>query len=163
MRIVATVSEWALAFALVKEATRYLAQCASILLTKIFLRRTDRMEIGWDNKVAGLPADRTSSEVVLGCAFVVGGTPGTNALEAEDVIAAVKHSELTARGEYFSQTDLTLGVIFLIECTCLCRIFLCELVCKLATIAISTAVRLEEHAYLLFGLSTESATLPLTR
>ena len=163
MRVVAAVLEGALALALVEQATRYLAESDPILLTQVLFRGARRMEVRRDDKVASLPADGARSEVMLGRALIVGGTPRANTLQAEDMIAAVKHSELTPGSEYSRQANLTLSVVLSIEGASLRRVFLSELVRVRATIAIPTAVRLEEHAYFLLGLAPEPASLPLAR
>ena len=163
MRVVAAVLEGALALALVEQATRYLAQSDPILLTKVLFRGTRRMEVGRDDKVASLPADWARSEVMLSRALVIGGTPRADTLQAEDVIAAVEYSKLTPGGKHTRQANLTLSVVLSIEGARLRRVFLSELVRVRATIAIPTAVRLEEHANFFLGLTPEPASLPLAR
>ena len=120
MRVVAAVLEGALALAFVEQATRYLAKSDPILLTQVLFRCTRRMEVGRDDKVASLPADGARPEVMLGRALVVGGTPRADTLQAEDMIAAVEHSELSPGGEHTGQANLTLRIVLSIEGARLC-------------------------------------------
>lgn len=73
------------------------------------------MVVRRNHQVASLTADGARSEVVLRGALVVGGTPRTDALEAENMVALVQHAELAPRTQHILQTNLALLVISLIE------------------------------------------------
>ena len=92
--IEAAILEWALAFAFVKHAARYFPKCCLVLLTEVLLVASSCMIVRWNDKVAGLTADGARAEVMLGRALIVGCTPRSNTLQAENVITAVKHTKL---------------------------------------------------------------------
>ena len=54
------------------------------------------MIVGWNDKITGLSADGARAEVVLGGTLIVGCTPRSNTLQAENVITAVKHAKLAS-------------------------------------------------------------------
>lgn len=107
------------------------------------------MRVRRDDQVAGLTTDRARSEVMLRRALVVSGTPRANTLQAEDVIAAIKHSKLLTICQHFFEADLTLSIILFVESLMrLGNLGMVGLVfvAELALVSIPAAIGLEESA-----------------
>ena len=85
---------------------------------------------------------------MLRCALVVSGTPRSDALQAEDVIAPVNHTELLSISKHWLQADLALRVLTLVKVARrgLVVCLVAKLVGKLALVAVSAAICLVEDA-----------------
>lgn len=90
MFVLARIQEWALTFAEVEMLTRNLFQSSVVLLDQFILfgPRCDHV-VARDDQERVLPADRTSSEMVLRRLLVVGGSPLSDALKAERVVTPI--------------------------------------------------------------------------
>ena len=98
---------------------------------------------------------------MLRSALVIRCTPRSDALETENVIAAIQHAELSTRSQHVSEANLTLGIIFSIITPFVSRVLFAHLVSESAAIAILATIGLEEHADSLLW-STLMLGLPLT-
>ena len=96
MRVEAAIFERAFTLSFIKHTARYFSQCLLVLITKVFFVDPSRMKVGWNDKITGLTADGARTEVVLGRALIVGCTPRSNTLQAENVITGVKHTKLAS-------------------------------------------------------------------
>ena len=85
---------------------------------------------------------------MLRCAFVVSGTPGSDALQAEDVIAPVNHTELLSICKYWLQADLALSILALVKVARrgLVVCLVAKLVGKLALVAVPATICLVKDA-----------------
>jgi len=110
--VVAAVSERTLTLALIEVLARDFRQSVFVLLNQlIFVWPVVYHVVAGDNHERGLTTNWTGSEVPFIGAFVIGGSPPSDALKTESVIARVENSKLFAFGEYGLQTDHTLLVV----------------------------------------------------
>ena len=98
VQIVAAVPERTLTSAFIEQFAGYLIKRGTVLLAEGLFGAPRRVEIRWNDQVAGLTADRASAEVMLGRSLVIRSSPAPDAFEAENVIALIKHSKLASRG-----------------------------------------------------------------
>ena len=124
-----------------------------IFFNEIILGGADCMEEGGNDQVARLAADRARAEVVLRCALVIGGAPRSDALQAEDVVALVKHAELPTAFEHFAETNLALFVVSGVVGSCLGGQLVVQVVAESALRAVAAAVGGEVRANALLGLA----------
>ena len=149
MSIEAAIFERAFTLAFIKHTARNFSQCLLVLINKVFFVDPYRFKVRWNDKITGLTADGASSEVVLGRALIVGCTPRSNALQAENVITAVKHTKLASWCQHLFKANLAFCIILSIKIIIACLegwYIVTLLVRKAALGPILAAIWLKEHA-----------------
>ena len=79
--------------------------------------------------------------------LIVGRSPRSDALETEDVVAPIEHSELSAGCKHLLKADLALSIIFSIIRAHLSRWLVTNFVCEATRSPILATVGLVEHTH----------------
>jgi hypothetical protein len=114
MGVIATISEWTLAFSLVEMLTWNLSESVFVLLHQIILVwPTVYHVVAGNYHVRSLTTNWTGTEVLFSCSFVVGSTPTPDAFETKSVVTRVKDAKLLSLGKNRFQANLALFIVLL--------------------------------------------------